>query len=39
MDFKDDLLNSLLKSPNSEMIKAIAEYHEIDHNFPLQRYK
>ena len=33
MDSEDDLLNLLLKSPNSGRIKAIAENLEIDHNF------
>jgi len=33
MEFEDDLLNLLLKSPNSVRIKAIAEELENDHNF------
>ncbi len=33
MESEDDLLNLLLKSPNSERIQAIAEKLEIDHNF------
>ena len=33
MVFEDDLLNLLLKDPNSERIQAIAERLEIDHNF------
>ncbi len=33
MEFEDELLNLLLKSPNSEKIKAIAEQLEIDHDF------
>ena len=33
MEFEDELLNLLLKSPNSEKIKAIAEKLEFDHNF------
>ena len=33
MESEDDLLNLLLKSPNSESIKTIAEQLEIDHNF------
>ena len=33
MEFEDDLLNLLLKSPNSGRIQAIAENLEIDHNF------
>ena len=30
---EDDLLNLLLKSPNSKSIRTIAEQLEIDHNF------
>ena len=33
MASEDDLLNLLLKDPNSERIQAIAERLEIDHNF------
>jgi len=33
MESEDDLLNLLLKSPNSGRIQAIAEELEIDHNF------
>ena len=33
MEFEDELLNLLLKSPNSEKIQAIAEQLEINHNF------
>ena len=33
MDSEDDLLNLLLKSPNSVRVQAIAENLEIDHNF------
>ena len=33
MDSEDDLLNLLVKSPNSERIHTIAEHLEIDHNF------
>ena len=33
MDSEDDLLNLLLKSPNSDKIQSIAEQLEIDHNF------
>ena len=33
MESEDDLLNLLLKSPNSESIRNIAEQLEIDHNF------
>ena len=33
MEFEDQLLNLLLKSPNSEKIQAIAELLEIDKNF------
>ena len=33
MEFEDELLNLLLKSPNSSKIQAIAEQLEINHNF------
>ena len=33
MELEDQLLNLLLKSPNSERIQAIAERLEIDHEF------
>ena len=33
MDSENDLLNLLLKSPNSEKINAMAEHLEVDHNF------
>ena len=33
MEFEEQLLNLLLKSPNSESIRTIAERLEIDHNF------
>jgi len=33
MDSEDDLLNLLLKSPNSGRIQSIAEHLEIDHDF------
>ena len=33
MELEDQLLNLLIKSPNSEKIQAIAEQLEIDHNF------
>ena len=33
MEFEDELLKLLLKSPNSEKIRAIAEHLEINHNF------
>ena len=33
METENDLLNLLLKSPNSESIRTIAEQLEIDHNF------
>ena len=33
MEFEDELLNLLLKSPNSEKIQVIAEQLEINHNF------
>ena len=37
MESEDDLLNLLLKSPNSESIQTIAEKLEIDHNFSLSK--
>ena len=37
MEFEDDLLNLLLKSPNSDSIKTIAEQLEIDHNFSFSK--
>ena len=37
MESEDDLLNLLLKSPNSESIKTIAEQLEIDHNFSFRK--
>ena len=37
MNSEDDLLNLLLKSPNSESIKTIAEQLEIDHNFSFSK--
>ena len=37
MDSEDDLLNLLLKSPNSESIKTIAEQLENDHNFSFSK--
>ncbi len=39
MEFEDQLLNLLLKSPNSEKIQAIAEYLEIDHDFSYSKDK
>ena len=39
MEFEDQLLNLLLKSPNSEKIQAIAEELEIDHNFSFGKDK
>jgi len=39
MDSEDDLLNLLLKSPNSWRIQAIAEQLEIDHNFSFGKDK
>ena len=33
MEYEDDLLNLLLKSPNSKSIQTIAEQLEIDNNF------
>ena len=37
MESEDDLLNLLLKSPNSECIKTIVEHLEIDHNFSFSK--
>ena len=37
MEFEDDLLNLLLKSPNSERIQTIAEQLEIDYNFSFSK--
>ena len=37
MESEDDLLNLLLKSPNSENIQAIAEQLEMDHNFAFSK--
>ena len=37
MESEDDLLNLLLKSPNSESIRSIAEQLEIDHNFSFSK--
>ena len=37
MESEDDLLNLLLKSPNSEGIETIAEQLEIDHNFSFSK--
>ena len=37
MKSDDDLLNLLLKSPNSESIQTIAEQLEIDHNFSFSK--
>jgi len=37
MESEDDLLNLLLKSPNSESIKTIAEQLEVDHNFSFSK--
>ena len=37
MKSEDDLLNLLLKSPNSESIESIAEQLEIDHNFSFRK--
>ena len=37
MESEDDLLNLLLKSPNSESIQTIAEQLEIYHNFSLAK--
>ena len=37
MKSEDDLLNLLLKSPNSKSIQAIAEQLEIDNNFSFSK--
>ena len=37
MESEDDLLNLLLKSPNSKSIRTIAEQLEIDHNFSFSK--
>ena len=37
MESEDDLLNLLLKSPNSESIRTIAEQLEIGHNFSFSK--
>ena len=37
MESEDDLLNLLLKSPNSKSIQTIAEQLEIDHNFSFSK--
>ena len=37
MENENDLLNLLLKSPNSERIQTIAEQLEIDHNFSFSK--
>ena len=37
METENDLLNLLLKSPNSESIRTIAEQLEIDHNFSFSK--
>ena len=37
MENENDLLNLLLKSPNSESIRTIAEKLEIDHNFSFSK--
>ena len=39
MDSENDLLNLLLKSPNSGRIQAIDEQLEIDHNFSFGKEK
>ena len=39
MESEDDLLNLLLRSPNSESIQTIAEQLEIDHNFSFSKDK
>ena len=37
MESEDELLNLLLKSPNSKIIQTIAEQLEIDHNFSFNK--
>jgi len=37
METENDLLNLLLKSPNSQGIRNIAEQLEIDHNFSFSK--
>ena len=37
MESEDDLLNLLLKSPNSKSIQTIAEQLELDHNFSFSK--
>ena len=37
MESEDDLLNLLLKSPNSERIEIVAEKLEINHNFSFSK--
>jgi len=37
MEYEDDLINLLLKSPNSERIQTIVEQLEIDHNFSFSK--
>ena len=37
MDSEDDLLNLLIKSPNSDKIQSIAEQLEFDHNFSFSK--
>ena len=39
MESEDDLLNLILKSPNSESIRTIAEQLEIDHNCSFSKYR
>ena len=39
MESEDDFLNLILKSPNSESIRNIAEQLEIDHNFSFSKNK
>ena len=39
MESEDDLLKLLIKSPNSESIKTIAEKLEIEHNFSFSKDK
>ena len=37
MESEDDLLNLILKSPNSDSIETMAEQLEIDHNFSFSK--
>ena len=39
MELEDQLLNLLLKCPNSGMVRAIAEQLEFEHNFSFNKDK